>query len=176
MRKEVLLLIARQFWTITVKSKAIYLLVGLMAVLLFYAAYSGTLYHNQNHFRAEHQEMARESWEANPDKHPHRMAHFGTFAFRPKHPLSTFDFGIENFTGNAIFLEAHKQNTVNFSEASFSTSLIRFGELSMAMILQVILPLIIFFIGYAAIVSDRENGNTENLINSRGYLERDTLW
>lgn len=164
MRREVLLLIARQFWTSVFKSSTIYLLLGLMAVLLFYATYSGVQYHDQNHFREDHQEMARESWEANPDKHPHRMAHFGTFAFRTKHPLSVFDFGIENFTGNAVFLEAHRQNTVNFSEASLSTSLIRFGELSMAMILQLILPLIIFFTGFSAVVADRESGTLKILL------------
>ena len=164
MRKEVLLLIARQFWAGAFKSKAIYLLLGLMTVLLFYAVYSGIRYHDHNHFRENYQQVARDSWEANPDKHPHRMAHFGTFAFRLKHPLSIFDFGIESFTGNAVFLEAHKQNMVNFSEAGFSTSLIRFGELSMAMILQIILPLIIFFIGYAAIVADRENGTLKILL------------
>jgi len=108
--------------------------------------------------------MARASWEANPDKHPHRMAHFGTFAFRLKHPLSIFDFGIESFTGNAIFMEAHKNHTANFSEASFSTGLLRFGELSMAMILQTILPLLIFFIGYSAVVADRENGTLKILL------------
>ena len=43
------------------------------------------------------------------------MAHYGSFALRQKHPLSTFDLGMENFVGNAVFLEAHKQNTVNFS-------------------------------------------------------------
>lgn len=164
MRKGVLLLIARQFWTSIFKSKAVYLLMGIMMVLLAYAAYSGISYHDQNHFRTDHQEMARKSWEGNPDKHPHRMAHFGTFAFRLKHPLSIFDFGIESFTGNAVFLEAHRQNMVNFSEASFSTGLLRFGELSMAMILQTILPLIIFFIGYAAIVADRENGTLKILL------------
>jgi len=108
--------------------------------------------------------MARESWEANPDKHPHRMAHFGTFAFRLKHPLSIFDFGIESFTGNAVFLEAHKNHTANFSEASFSTGLLRFGELSMSVILQMILPLLIFFMGYSAVVADRENGTLKILL------------
>ncbi|MDW7692486.1 DUF3526 domain-containing protein [Flammeovirgaceae bacterium SG7u.111] len=164
MRKEILFLIAKQFWASAFKSKAIYFLLGLMVLLLLYAAYGGIQYHDQNHFRENHQQMARESWEANPDKHPHRMAHFGTFAFRMKHPLSTFDFGIESFTGNVVFLEAHKQNMVNFSEASFSTSLIRFGELSMAMVLQTILPLIIFFIGYTAVVADRENGTLKILL------------
>ncbi len=164
MRKDILLLIAGQFWKNVFKSKAIYLLMGIVVILLIYAAFSGMSYHDQNHFREDHQKMARESWEANPDKHPHRMAHFGTFAFRLKHPLSFFDFGIESFTGNAVFLEAHKQNMVNFSEASFSTSLLRFGELSMAMILSTILPLIIFFIGYRAIAAERENGTLKVLL------------
>ena len=164
MRKEVQLLIARQFWGSTFKSKAIFLLMGIMAVLLIYAVYSGVDYHDQNHFRADHQEKARESWEGNPDKHPHRMAHFGTFAFRVKHPLSIFDFGIESYTGNAVFLEAHRQNMVNFSEAGFSTGLLRLGELSMGMILQLILPLLIFFIGYSTVASDRENGTLKVLL------------
>lgn len=175
MRKEVLLLIATQFWKSAFKSKAIYILIGLMAVLLFFAARSGVGYHDQNHLREQHQQLARESWEGNPDKHPHRMAHFGTFAFRLKHPLSIFDFGIESFTGNTVFLEAHRQNTVNFSEATFSTSLIRFGELSMAMILQIILPLMIFFIGYAAISGDRENG-TLRILLTQGASWRELLF
>ncbi len=169
------MLVARQFWTSVFKSKAIYLLLGLTLILLFYAAFSGVSYHEQNHHRIEHQQQARESWEANPDKHPHRMAHFGTFAFRLKHPLSIFDFGVESFTGNAVFLEAHKQNVVNFSEASYSTSLIRFGELSMGMILQLILPLIVFFLGYAAIVADRENGTLKILL-TQGATWKEVLY
>lgn len=164
MRKGIIVLIARQFLTRIFKSKAVYSLLGIMLLLLIYAAMSGLSYHDHNHFRTDHQEMARDSWERNPDKHPHRMAHFGTFAFRLKHPLSMFDFGIESYTGNAVFLEAHKQNMVNFSEASFSTGMLRFGELSMAMILQTILPLLIFFMGYSAVVSDRENGTLKILL------------
>lgn len=174
MRREVLLLIASQFWNTLFRSRGIYVLMGIMAILLIYATYSGISYHDQNHFRENHQEMARESWEANPDKHPHRMAHFGTFAFRLKHPLSIFDFGIESFTGNAVFLEAHRQNMVNFSEASFSTGLLRFGELSKAMVLSTILPLIIFFLGYSAIVSERENGTLKILL-SQGATWKEIL-
>ena len=175
MRKEVQLLIARQFWVSTFKSKAIFFLMGIMVVLLIYAVNSGSKYHDQNHFRTDHQEKARESWESNPDKHPHRMAHFGTFAFRIKHPLSVFDFGMESYTGNAVFLEAHRQNMVNFSEAGFSTGLLRFGELSMGMVLQVILPLIIFFIGYSSVASDRENGTLKVLL-TQGASWRDILF
>ena len=63
----------------------------------------------------QYQQLIRKSWEDNPDKHPHRMAHFGSFALRIKHPLSVFDYGLDNYAGNAVYLEAHKQNTVNYS-------------------------------------------------------------
>ena len=135
-------------------------------LLTAYAAVSGIKnYTAQNEIRLEHQKIARQSWEANPDKHPHRMAHFGTFAFRIKQPLSMFDYGIESFTGNAVFLEAHRQNSTNFSDASFSTGTLRFGELSMAMLLQLVLPLILFFLGFSVIASERENGTLKILLS-----------
>ncbi|MBI9055747.1 MAG: DUF3526 domain-containing protein [Bacteroidales bacterium] len=107
---------------------------------------------------SEHSHEVRELWDNSPDKNPHRMAHYGYVAFREKYPLSFFDFGMDNYLGNSIFLEAHKQNTVNFSEASFSNSLLRFGEISAGMIFQLLLPLLIFFWGFDLITRDRETG------------------
>lgn len=159
MRRNIVILIARQFWSNTFQSKAVYGILAVVFLLICFAAYTGgKTYTVQNDIREHYQRVVRESWENNPDKHPHRMAHFGSFAFRVKYPLSIFDFGLESFTGNAVFLEAHKQNTINFSEASFSTGLLRFGEISLAMILQIILPLAIVFLGFTAVSSDRENG------------------
>lgn len=165
MKRSVSLLIAKQFWKNAFKTKSIYVMMLVVAIILSYAAYSGwKSYTVQNSIRQHYQEEVRKSWENNPDKHPHRMAHFGSFAFRIKHPLAMFDFGMESFTGNAVFLEAHKQNTVNFSEASFSTGLLRFGEISMAMLLQLIIPLVIFFLGFASVASERENGTLKVML------------
>lgn len=165
MQRKISLLIAVQFWQSAFRSKSLYGILIVMAIMLGYAAYSGwKTYSTQNGIRKHYQEVVRESWESNPDKHPHRMAHYGSFAFRIKHPLSMFDFGLESFTGNAVFLEAHKQNTINFSEASFSTGSLRFGEISMAMLMQVVLPLIIFFLGFASVASERENGTLKVIL------------
>lgn len=165
MNRTIIILIARQFGINTFHSKAIYGILFVMALMVGYAAYTGwKTYADQNDIREHYQRVARESWENNPDKHPHRMAHFGSFAFRKKHPLSAFDFGLESFTGNAVYLEAHKQNTINFSEASFSTGLLRFGEISLAMLLQIILPLVIVFLGFSAISEDRENGTLKIIL------------
>ena len=153
------------FWQQATVPKTFYLLYAIFILLVGYAAYSGVQnFRAQKEIRHAHQIKARQSWEANPDKHPHRMSHFGTFAFRASPPLSLFDYGLESFVGNAIFLEAHRQNSVNFSEATFSTGTLRFGELSLALLLQLVLPLILFFIGFSAVARDRQNGTLKILL------------
>ncbi len=165
MRKNVIFLLARQLCKDSFRSKVMIIALGLMIFLVLFSAYSGwENYHDQNFTRDAIQDEVQESWENNPDKHPHRMAHYGSFALRIKHILSVFDLGMENFVGNAVFLEAHKQNTANFSEASMSTGLLRFGEVSLAMLLKIIVPLLIFYLGYATIAQERESSTLKLLI------------
>lgn len=143
-------------------------LIGLFNGLLFFALIAAFLYQQQQlHTVGHYSEDVRERWENNPDKHPHRMAHYGYVAFREKYPLSFFDYGLDSYVGNVVFLEAHRQNAVNFSEASLSNGLIRFGEISAALILQLLVPLLIFFWGFALIAGERETG-TLRLILSQG--------
>lgn len=144
----------------------------LSAGMLTYERWQG--YEHTRQERAQSQANDRQSWEDNPDKHPHRMAHFGAFAFRPQHPLSVFDAGLESFVGNVIFLEAHKQNTANFSEASLSTGLIRFGDLHLALLLNLILPLFVFFIGHNALTQERAL-RTLKLMYIQGASLRDVI-
>lgn len=175
MKKQVIISIAKQFFKKTFYMKGLLLLLFVFQAILIYITVNGWNAHeDHDHVIENHQDKARESWENNPDKHPHRMAHFGTFAFRAQHPLSIFDSGIESYTGNSIFLEAHRQNTANFSEASLSTALVRFGDLNIAMLLQLILPLIIFFIGYSSITSEKENG-TLKIIYIQGVSMKEVL-
>lgn len=166
MRIPVIRLIARQLRQTAFANKGVFVLTIIIGALLLYAAVTGWLnVEQQVAMRHDSQEQARHDWLSNPDKHPHRMAHYGHFAFRPRPSLSFFDFGMENFMGSTIFLEAHKQNATNFSEAGFSTGLLRFGELSIAMILQVLVPLLICFLGFNAIATERENGTLKVLFS-----------
>src|SRR5689334_2539420 len=169
-------LIARHFIKKVWKSNVIIPVYMVWLALVLYSVVTGYVtYTKQNQLRINYQAKARQSWEANPDKHPHRMAHFGSFAFRIKHPLSMFDNGMESYTGNAVFLEAHKQNTANYSEASFSTGLLRFGEISLAMLLQTVLPLILFFLGFNAVAQQRENATLKILV-SQGASFKHIIW
>jgi ABC-2 type transport system permease protein len=159
------ILIAKHFRNSVFKNSAIFIITIFIGILLLYAAFSGwENYSNQNETSEKYQHQSREDWLKNPDKNPHRMAHYGNFAFRKSTSLSVFEFGMGPFFGNAIFLEAHKQNTANFSEAGFSNSMLRFGEISIAMVLQVLLPLLIFFLGFNSIAYERENGTLKILL------------
>ncbi|OMQ13141.1 DUF3526 domain-containing protein [[Flexibacter] sp. ATCC 35103] len=169
------ILIAKHLRNSVFKNSAVFIITLFIGIILLYAAFSGwENYTNQNETSEKYQHESREDWLKNPDKNPHRMAHYGNFAFRKSTPLSVFEFGMEPFFGNAIFLEAHKQNTANFSEAGFSNSMLRFGEISIAMVLQILLPLLIFFLGFNAIASEREDG-TLKLLLSQGISWKQLL-
>lgn len=157
--------IAWQTFKSAVANKATLTFTILLGLSLCLATYVGWQnFKEQNNQRIHYKALVRAQWLAKPDKHPHRMAHYGYLAFRQKHELSFFDFGIESFAGVSIFLEAHKQNTVNFSEAGFSNGMLRFGEISVAMVLQLLVPLLIFFLGYNSISAERESGTLKILL------------
>ena len=165
MSVHIILLVAARFIKKSLRSPMVWILMGIFLGLCTYAGWSSwEHYEHESHIREAHQQKARQSWENNPDKHPHRMAHFGTFAFRVKHPLSVFDQGLESYMGNALFLEAHAQNSVHFSEASLSSGLVRLGKLDMAMILQSVFPLILLCLGYRTIVLEREQGTLKLIL------------
>lgn len=124
--------------------------------------------------RAEYQQRVRTQWLEQPDRHPHRASHYGYLAFRPQAPLSFFDPGVESFAGTSIFLEAHRQNTANFSEARQASGMLRFGELSPALVLQLFAPLALFFLGFATITGERESG-TLPMLFAQGVTWRELL-
>lgn len=169
-------LLAGQVWDNTLShgsSKALILAVNVLLIFFLWVGFSDL---NQHQARIHgFGEEVRDQWENSPDKHPHRMAHYGYLVFREKFPLAFFDYGMDSYLGNIIFLEAHKQNTVNFSEANLSNGLLRFGEISAGMILQVLIPLLIFFWGYDLISSDREHG-TLKILFAQGVRGFDLIW
>jgi ABC-2 type transport system permease protein len=176
MNYRIIKLFAAQTRAEILRNRSTIWLMGICNVLLIFALIVGhkNLRFQQNLVK-EYSHDVRERWENNPDKHPHRMAHYGYLAFRDKHPLSFFDYGLDAFVGNTVFLEAHRQNTVNFSKASLSTGLLRFGELSAATILQILLPLLLLFWGFGLVAQERENG-TLKIILAQGVSWQDLLW
>ncbi len=165
MRLKPITLLSKQVYRSLLKNSSTRWLIGIFNGLLLVALLSG--YHNlaqQQDTAKQYSHQVRQRWESRPDKHPHRMAHYGYVVFRQRFPLGFFDFGMDSYLGNAVFLEAHRQNTVNFSQASLSNGLLRFGEISAGMILQLLFPLLIFFWGFDLIAREREQGTLRILL------------
>ncbi len=131
----------------------------LTALLALVSALISTAYEAEKAgLRDRLQVTANAEFANQPNRHPHRMVHFGHFAVRPSGGLSAFDPGVEAYTGDLIFLEGHRQNSANFADARQSSLLVRFGQLSPALVLQVITPLLLIFIGATTIAHERERG------------------
>ncbi len=109
----------------------------------------------------------RAVWDNQGEKNPHSAAHYGTYAFKPKYPLSLVDQGVDKFAGTSIFLEAHNRNEAQFSAAADQTALARFGDLTPDFILLFIIPLLIILLGYNSFTKEREMG-TLTLLKSQG--------
>ncbi|MFO0960062.1 MAG: DUF3526 domain-containing protein [Isosphaeraceae bacterium] len=116
----------------------------------------------------------RRVWTAQGAKNPHSAAHFGQYAFKPAGPLAVADPGIDEFAGNAIYLEAHRQNEAQFRSARDGTLAARMGRLTLAFVLQVILPLMAILLGFSAFTGERESGTLPQLL-SLGVDPRDLL-
>jgi len=114
--------------------------------------------------RAHLQHEADEQWNAQPDRHPHRVVHYGHYIFRPLSPLAFFDFGVDPYTGHTLYLEGHRQNSANFSDAGQSSVLLRFGQLTPAFVVQTLTPLVIAFLAFGSVARERERGQVRLLI------------
>jgi ABC-2 type transport system permease protein len=111
------------------------------------------------------QAESRASWENQGERNPHSAAHFGVYAFKPKMPLSLVDSGLDNFTGTHIWVEAHYQNPQRGRLIEDATALQRFGELTAAGILQLLLPLVIVFLAFDAFAGERMSGSLRQILS-----------
>ena len=84
----------------------------------------------------------RALWTGQGAKNPHAAAHFGQYAFKPQSPLALADPGVDAYVGEAVWLEAHRQNEAQFRSARDTGVAARLGGLSFAFVLQTIMPLV----------------------------------
>lgn len=97
------------------------------------------------------------------DMNPHAAAHYGAFVFRPIEPLAAVDPGIDPFVGVSVFLEAHQQQLARHRPAEDATPIRRLGELSAAMSLQLLVPLLVVVLTHGAFAAEREQGTLRQL-------------
>ncbi|MCA1572285.1 MAG: DUF3526 domain-containing protein [Chloroflexi bacterium] len=133
--------------------------------LLLVALLTGWTY--QRSVTAEHASAARTSrdtWLAQPAKDPHTAAHYGSYVFKPREPLTLFDNGVNAYAGVAAWLEAHKQNEFQFRPAQDRASVARLGQLTAAVTLQALVPVLIVLLAFTKFAGEREDGTLRQLV------------
>jgi ABC-2 type transport system permease protein len=139
---------------------------GIVLVLLLVSV--GVGWRHYRDVRAQHEDAQaamREQWLAQEKKNAHSAAHYGIYAFKPRLPLSVVDTGLDPYTGVAVWLEAHKQGEFKFRPAQDSTAVERFGELTPAIVLELLIPLLIILLTFSAVAGEREQGTLRQVLS-----------
>ncbi|WP_431046127.1 DUF3526 domain-containing protein [Roseateles sp. L2-2] len=138
---------------------------GIALVLLFAAmlALAQQRRETAERERRDVETASRAQWDHQGDKHPHRGAHFGLYAFKPSAPLAAVEPGIDAQTGQAIWLEPHKRNMAMFAAAADAAPSIGLGDLTPAFVLSALVPLLIAVFGHGAVTRERESGTLRML-------------
>jgi ABC-2 type transport system permease protein len=116
-------------------------------------------------------EAERRRWLEQGEKHPHSAAHQGVWAFRPSGSLSVFDPGVTSYVGSGVHLEAHSQRLFRHRPAEDGTWVTAAGELTAAVTLQRVVPMLLILAGFGVLAGDRERG-TLRLALSTGTSPR----
>ena len=153
------LTMARQEWRALRRDRRVLLLALSLLVLASLGAIGGAVRQ-----RAVHDERVRAAaadrtaWLAQPARNSHAASHYGGFAVKQTAALALFEPGVEPFTGTLVRMEAHRQADAMFSPARATGGLSRFGQLTPALVLQTLLPLVVIFAGFGLVCGEREQG------------------
>ncbi|MEM9888467.1 MAG: DUF3526 domain-containing protein [Bacteroidota bacterium] len=110
------------------------------------------------------QKHLRQQWENIEGMNPHGAAHYGTYVFKPASLLSSLDEGVNSITGNVLRVEGHVQNEIVYSEASQMQLVSKFGKLKSSLLLQYIIPILLIFLAFHAVSSEKQSGRLKLLV------------
>lgn len=129
-----------------------------MVLLLSSVVFGAVAAREAEQQRKAAQRLMRQQWLDQGVKNPHSAAHYGIWAFRPVPALALLDPGIHPYTGVTVWLEAHKRNEFRYRPVRDAIMVSRFPALTGATMLQLLIPLLIILLGYAALSAERESG------------------
>lgn len=136
----------------------------LAALLLATAVLTALRMQAERSAREHHQQQAEAAFLSQPDRHPHRMVHYGHYVFRTPAPLALFDPGLDTVTGQSLFLEGHRQNSAMFAASGASADLGALSWLNPATAYQLFAPLLLILLGHGMLVREREAGTLATLL------------
>ena len=137
---------------------------GFVLVLLLSVYFGNRQTQQQTQEYTAAQKELRQQWESIKAMNPHSAAHYGTYVFKPSNLLSSLDEGVNSVTGNVLRVEGHVQNEIVYSEASQMQSVSKFGKLKSSLLLQYILPLLLLFLAFHSVSSEKQSGRLKLLV------------
>lgn len=158
--------VARHELTELWRHRMLKILLPMMTVLMLLVAFNH--WQQQQDFievQQHWQQLNNEKWEAQPDRHPHRVAHYGSMVFRLISPLSFIDAGVNPYVGNVLFLEAHRQNSSQFKQYLSSLSYMQLGSLSAATLILLVWPMVMIALAYRAVSGERQQGTLRQILS-----------
>ncbi len=162
--------------TNALRQKHLQVLSGILLLLFALVAFNSVVAYKAKMQSFEKAKQAvRKAWLNQGPQNPHSSAHYGHYIFQPVTAMHFLDNGIRSFAGSILRLEAHAQNEAAFSPAEDKTELSRFGDMSFAWMLQVLMPLFIILLCFNAVNADRENQNLKLLV-AQGISINKYLW
>ena len=151
-------------WRGLIRSKSTRVILVLLFFTLLITTIVGVLsVREQNQRQQIANKTIRAQWDNMDPKNPHSAAHFGSYVVKPINPISSVDPGINYLVGNVLRLEAHKQNESAYSAASQSIMMSKFGALNPSILLQIVIPIVLIFLVYRSISSEKEEGRLKVL-------------
>jgi ABC-2 type transport system permease protein len=155
----------KEFTEITRDGRFLWTSMIIVVLLVVALGVGAQRYGEDRNLRQAATSEVRKQWLTQGDKGPHTAGHYGVYAFKPATPLALFDPGYNDYTGTIQYLEAHKENQASYKPAADATALQRFGDLSGAMVLQMLVPLLIILLCFAMISGEREDGTLRQLLS-----------
>ncbi|MFY8005363.1 MAG: ABC transporter permease subunit [Chitinophagaceae bacterium] len=152
-------------WVQLIRNKIlIWIIIGFSFLLLVSVLLGQQEVELQKNNAINAQKHLRKQWESIKEMNPHNAAHYGSFIFKPHNILSNLDEGVYSITGNVLRIEGHVQNEMVYSEASQIQTISKFGKLKTALLLQYILPIILIFLSFNSISSEKYSGRLKLLL------------
>ena len=144
-------------------TNAIYLATLLLMLVALFLSWQRTeMFELERATAANHD---REVWLNQGERNPHSAAHFSRYAFKPIPSLSAFEPGAIDYSGLAIWMEAHRRNPATFRYAEGAGELANFVSLTPAWIMQAIIPLVIILLLFSSYAGEREDGTLRQLLS-----------